>query len=96
MNLKMIVLDIDRTLLNEDKVISTRTKNKLIKAQQKGIKVVLASGRPTQGMLSLAEELEMDKYEGFLVSYNGSQVYDVKTKEILFNQAIPLNLQMIY
>src|SRR5699024_7880273 len=31
-------------------------------------------------------------YEGFLISYNGSQVYDVKTKQILFNQAISINL----
>lgn len=92
MDLKVIVMDIDGTLLNGEKIISTRTKDKLIEAQKKGIKVVLASGRPTQGMLPLAEELEMDKYEGFLVSYNGSQVYDVKTKEILFNQAIPANL----
>lgn len=92
MKLKAIVMDIDGTLLNEEKLISTRTKDKLIEAQKKGIKVVLASGRPTQGMLPLAEELEMNKYEGFLVSYNGSQVYDVKTKEILFNQAIPTDL----
>ncbi|MEY8291317.1 Cof-type HAD-IIB family hydrolase [Carnobacteriaceae bacterium 52-44] len=92
MDLKVIVMDIDGTLLNGEKIISTRTKDKLIEAQKKGIKVVLASGRPTQGMLPLAEELEMDKYEGFLVSYNGSQVYDVKTKEILFNQAIPADL----
>lgn len=92
MKLKAIVMDIDGTLLNDKKVISTRTKNKLIAAQRKGIKVVLASGRPTQGILPLAEELEMDKYEGFLVSYNGSQVYDVKTKEILFNQSIPTKL----
>lgn len=92
MELKAIVLDIDGTLLNEEKIISTRTKDKLIEAQKKGIKVVLASGRPTQGMIPLAEELEMDKYEGFLVSYNGSQVYDVKTNEVLFNQAIPTNL----
>lgn len=92
MKLKAIVMDIDGTLLNDKKVISTRTKNKLIAAQKKGIKVVLASGRPTQGILPLAEELEMDKYEGFLVSYNGSQVYDVKTKEILFNQSIPTKL----
>src|SRR5690625_603357 len=92
MNLKATVLDIDGTLLNEEKIISTRTKDKLIEAQKKGIKVVLASGRPTQGMLGLADELEMDKYEGFFVSYNGSQVYDVKTKEVLFNQAIPTEL----
>ena len=86
MELKAIVMDIDGTLLNKEKIISTRTKNKLIEAQKKGIKIVLASGRPTQGMLPLARELEMDTYEGFLISYNGSQVYDVKTKEILFNQ----------
>lgn len=92
MDLKTIVLDIDGTLLNEEKIISTRTKDKLIEAQKKGIKVVLASGRPTQGMLDLAEELEMDTYEGFFVSYNGSQVYDVKTGEVLFNQAIPIKL----
>lgn len=92
MDLRTIILDIDGTLLNEKKIISTHTKDKLIEAQKKGIKVVLASGRPTQGMLSLAEKLEMDTYEGFLVSYNGSQVYDVKTKEILFNQAIQQDL----
>lgn len=92
MDLKAIVMDIDGTLLNEEKIISTRTKDKLIEAQKKGIKVVLASGRPTQGMLPLAEELEMDKYEGFLVSYNGSQVYDVKTQEILFNQGIATDI----
>lgn len=92
MDLKAIVVDIDGTLLNAEKIISTRTKDKLIEAQKKGIKVVLASGRPTQGMFALAEELEMDIYEGFLVSYNGSQVYDVKTEEILFNQAMSVTL----
>lgn len=92
MDLKTIVLDVDGTLLNAKKIMTTRTKDKLIEAQKKDIKVVLASGRPTRGMIPLAEELEMDKYEGFLVSYNGSQVYDVKTKETLFNQAIPTDL----
>ncbi len=92
MDLKAIVVDIDGTLLNDKKIIATRTKDKLIQAQKEGIKVVLASGRPTQGILALAEELEMDIYEGFLVSYNGSQVYDVKTKEVLFNQGIPISL----
>jgi len=88
MDLKAIVLDIDGTLLNGEKIISSRTKEKLIQAQKDGIKVILASGRPTKGMLPLAEELEMDTYEGFLVSYNGAEVFDVKTEETLFQQAI--------
>jgi Cof subfamily protein (haloacid dehalogenase superfamily) len=88
MIIKAIVLDIDGTLLNTGKIISEKTKQALIAAQEKGIKVILASGRPTTGMLELAEQLEMTKYEGFLVSYNGARVTDCLTKEVLFNQAM--------
>ena len=47
MNYKIIVLDLDGTLTNRDKVITPRTKQSLMEAQKRGIKVVLASGRPT-------------------------------------------------
>ena len=90
MEIKAIVFDIDGTLLTSKKVISAKTKQALITAQEKGIKVILASGRPTTGMFTLAEELEMTKYEGFLVSYNGARVTDCLTKEVLFNQAMSI------
>ncbi len=90
MTIKAIVLDIDGTLLNTGKIISEKTKQALIAAQEEGIKVILASGRPTTGMLELAEQLEMTKYEGFLVSYNGARVTDCLTKEVLFNQAMSI------
>lgn len=90
MIIKAIVLDIDGTLLNTGKIISEKTKQALIAAQEEGIKVILASGRPTTGMLELAEQLEMTKYEGFLVSYNGARVTDCLTKEVLFNQAMSI------
>ena len=86
MDLKAIVLDLDGTLLNSKKVVSTGTRNKLIEAQEKGIKVILASGRPTPAMMHIAEELKLDQYEGYVVSYNGSSVYDVKTKEFVYQQ----------
>ena len=88
MDLKAIVLDLDGTLLNSEKIVSPKTKQKLIEAQEKGIKVILASGRPTLAMMQIAEELELDKYEGYVVSYNGSSVYDAKTKEFVFQQLI--------
>ena len=87
MEIKAIVLDIDGTLLTSKKVISAKTKQALITAQEKGIKVILASG-PTTGMYTLAKELEMTKYEGYLVSYNGSRVTDCKTNDVLFNQTM--------
>jgi Cof subfamily protein (haloacid dehalogenase superfamily) len=86
--MKAIVLDIDGTLLTSENKLSELTKASLLKAQKQGVKVILASGRPTTGMLDLAEELELAKYDGYLVSYNGSKVIDVKTGEELFNQAM--------
>lgn len=85
---KAIVLDIDGTLLTSNKEISEKTKVALIKAQEKGIKVILASGRPTSGMIKHVEALKMNEYEGFIVSFNGSCVVDCKTKEVLFDQPI--------
>ncbi|MEO1769702.1 Cof-type HAD-IIB family hydrolase [Candidatus Enterococcus ferrettii] len=88
MTIKAIVLDIDGTLLNDKKKIPLATKNTLINAQQKGIKLILASGRPTSGMLGFAEELEMKKHHGLLVSYNGAKVIDCQTSNVLFDQSM--------
>lgn len=91
MTIKAIVLDIDGTLLNDEKQITPKTKQALIKAQQNGIKVILASGRPTPGMLKYVEELEMNRYNGLIVSYNGAYVLDLTTQEELFSQ--PLSIE---
>ncbi|MBC1611134.1 HAD family phosphatase [Listeria welshimeri] len=90
MTTQAIILDIDGTLLNDDKKISSETKKALITAQQNGVKLILASGRPTTGMHLYAEQLEMKKYHGLLVSYNGAKVVDCQTKEELFNQTLTI------
>ena len=70
MKYKMIVLDLDGTLTNNKKEITPRTKEALMKAQAKGVKIVLASGRPTYGIMPLAEELELKKNCGFILAFN--------------------------
>lgn len=91
MTTKAIVLDIDGTLLNDDKQITQNTKQALIDAQKNGVKVILASGRPTPGMLKYVDELQMDRYNGLIVSYNGAHVLDITTEEELFSQ--PLSIE---
>lgn len=88
MSIKVIIMDVDGTLTNDKKVITPKTKEALMKAQAAGTILILASGRPTSGLLGLASELEMDKNHGLLVSYNGSKVVDCETGETLFNQAL--------
>lgn len=88
--MKILCLDIDGTLFNSQKNISEKTKEGLINFQKQGNRIILASGRPTQGIMHIAYELEMEAYHGLLISYNGSQVYDLTSKEVVFNQAISI------
>ncbi|WP_433745088.1 Cof-type HAD-IIB family hydrolase [Falsibacillus pallidus] len=88
MSYKMIVLDLDDTLLRDDQTISERTKDALLKAQEAGVKVVLASGRPTEGMVWVAEELNLADYGSFILSFNGSKIIDWKTKEEIYSRAL--------
>ncbi len=90
-NYKVIVMDVDGTLTNNEKKITAKTKEALMKAQQQGMILVLASGRPTTGLVELAKELEMDQHHGLLVSYNGSKVIDFTTKEVLFDQPLSID-----
>lgn len=88
MKYKLLVLDIDGTLLNNNKEITSRTQSAILKAQQMGVHIVLASGRPTNGVMPLAEALELNHYGGFVLSYNGGQIINAQTGELLFEKRI--------
>lgn len=88
MKYKLLVLDVDGTLLNDAKEISKRTLASLLKVQQMGIRVALASGRPTYGLMPLAKTLELGNYGGFIISYNGGQIINAQNGEILFERRI--------
>lgn len=88
MSYKMIVLDLDDTLLREDQTISERTKQALMDAQAKGVKVVLASGRPTFGMKHIAEELSLAKFGSYILSFNGGKIYNASTFEEIFSSTL--------
>lgn len=88
MKYKLLVLDIDGTLLNENNEISSRTQAALLKVQQMGVHIVLASGRPTGGVIPIANTLELNHYGGFVLSYNGGQIFNMQTGELLFEKRI--------
>ncbi|NOI91829.1 HAD family phosphatase [Vibrio splendidus] len=83
---KLIALDMDGTLLNSEKVISQENKDAIAKARAAGVKVVLASGRPLEGMQSKLDELSINGEDDFVLFYNGSKVQNVSTKEIIHSE----------
>lgn len=88
MKYKLLVLDVDGTLVNNEREISKRTLATLLKVQQMGVRIVLASGRPTYGLMPLAKALELGNYGGFIISYNGCQIINANNGEILFERRI--------
>lgn len=88
MKYKLLVLDLDGTLTNTKKEITPNTLQTLTEAQEQGIKIVLASGRPTYGVAPLAEKLQLDKYEGYILSYNGGEIINWKTKELMYKNLL--------
>ena len=89
MDYQMIVLDLDGTLTNRDKIITPKTKETLMKAQEQGKIVVLASGRPTYGVMPLAKELRLEEYGGYILSFNGGIIINCKTGEVVFERQLP-------
>lgn len=88
MKYKLLVLDVDGTLLNNAKEITKRTLSALLKIQQMGVRIVLASGRPSYGLMQVAKTLELGNYGGFILSYNGCQIINAQNGEILFERRI--------
>jgi hypothetical protein len=78
-NIKLIALDIDGTIMDENYHISDRVKEAIINASQKGIKVVLATGRIYKSAKSIVEMLQLDTP---IISYHGSLVKDDKKEYV--------------
>ncbi len=96
-NKRLLVLDIDGTLVNSKKEITPATLEHLLKIQELGHKVALASGRPYPGMKSYANQLKLNEYGGYVLSFNGGKVINCKTGETVFQKAIPNSyLKTIY
>lgn len=86
MKYKMLVLDMDDTLLNDDHTISNENKVMLAKARELGVHIVLASGRPTPAMIAYAKELQLDN--SYMISYNGAVITDLKEDKVIFEQML--------
>ncbi len=89
---KVLVLDIDGTLTNSEKQITAGTKQGIKNILERGHKVILASGRPTPGMRRYEEELELEKYGGYLISFNGAKIIECRSGEIVYQRTLPLSI----
>ena len=85
---KLIALDMDGTLLNEEKKITERNREAIKKAKELGVYVVLASGRPIDGLLKFLDELDLLGDNDYVLSYNGCLVQKTKSRDVVCDVTI--------
>lgn len=85
---KLIATDMDGTLLDDNHEITKGNEEAIVNIQKKGVKFVLASGRPSFAMFEQAKQLQMDKYSGYVLAFNGGQLIDMSTNEVIFHEGL--------
>ena len=92
MRYSFAAFDLDGTLLNDQKIITPKTRTALMRLQRLGVRVILASGRHPRGVLPVGQELELAQYGGMLLCFNGGRVVSCATGQTLVHSALPRTL----
>lgn len=90
--IKMVVSDLDETLLNDDRQISELNLNAINTLKEKGIVFIPASGRPYYSMKNTVEALQLKGETDFVISFNGGMIHKPINDEILSITALDHDL----
>jgi Cof subfamily protein (haloacid dehalogenase superfamily) len=83
---RLLVTDVDGTLVPEDKIVPPGVIDAIRRAQERGVKVCLATGRPWQATQPFIEATGADAPA---ILYNGGLVYDFRADRVLWRAALP-------
>ncbi|MBP3730462.1 MAG: HAD family phosphatase [Mailhella sp.] len=89
MRYRLLCTDLDGTLLTGKKTITAWTRNVLIKKQEQGLVLALASGRTVPGIWPSARELELGCHGGYILAFNGGRIVECSTGLTIRNTCIP-------
>ncbi len=85
---RLLALDIDGTLVNDQKEITAHTTEVLLRAQGQGLRIAIASGRPPEGIASLAGQLRLCRYGGFVMAFNGGAIVDCAAQTVIYERLL--------
>ncbi|MGL4570524.1 MAG: Cof-type HAD-IIB family hydrolase [Clostridium sp.] len=85
---KLLAIDMDGTLLNSDRTISKINKEAIKKAIEKGVKVVITSGRGLKGLDNFLDEVNLRGENQYLIANNGGTIYRTSDFECIFYKGL--------
>ena len=81
----IVFVDIDDTLNKSNSSVSQYTKDVMQRLKNKGIKVVVNTGRSAHYAIAKSKEANLSEY---IISSNGAEVYNYETKELIYSKNI--------
>ena len=88
----VLFFDLDGTLLNDEKTISPRTRAALEACVRKGHVFVISSGRAYSSIIQIVKRLGLENCSPLISSFNGSQIYQLKNREMLHSAKLSLDI----
>lgn len=85
MDIKLIALDLDGTTLNHERVISKHTRDTLEAAADRGVAIVVATGRPKGALPKDVFEIDAIRY---VITSNGASITDLKEDEVIYKNCM--------
>ena len=87
---KLIISDLDETLLNDSHEICDKNKESIKKASEMGIKFIPATGRGYSGIDKVLKDLELhNKEDEYVISFNGCALTENKNNRIMSFNGLP-------
>ena len=90
MKKRLLFLDLDGTLLNDEKEITRGNREALERTLQRGHGVIITTGRPLKSALAQAKRLGLDQPGCYTIAYNGAMVYDWGKQDKIFSRALSI------
>ena len=85
---KLVAIDMDGTLLSSSHQISEKNREAIIKAMDKGVKIVLCSGRTINSLLTFTSELGVLGEEEYVVGHNGAAAMRIIDQEYIYENSL--------
>lgn len=88
MDIKLIAIDLDGTLLNSNRIVSEENFQAIQEAKDAGIQVVLCTGRPLRSMNYLLDEVGLKGDNDLAITYNGGLIQKTSTGEVVHEMTL--------
>jgi len=86
---KLLCVDLDGTLLDDDKNISRENLDSIEEMLKRGHKFAIVTGRPLASALIVARENNLIREGSYIATFNGGQIYDCSTGKVISEVRMP-------